>query len=294
MLDVLFGDGYAGQINQGTKDTLKPIQYWDLKRHYKDLVTPDGVQFVVVGGIDQATAKSELAKTFGDWKGKSRVTPKKLVAPPKSHDIYMVDFPGAAQSVVTVVRRAPGVDAPDYFPAMVFNRSFGEAFTSRLNLNLREDKGYTYGARSGFQRYLEAGYLALSADVKSETTYPSIVEMLKELGDVCQARPITAEERDEAVNGLLLGFPGEFERIDSTAYGYATLAIDKRPVDWFQKWPSNVNAVDVQAANDAARRYCNPADYSVVLAGDRSKLEEDLAKLGRKIVGYDRQGKRLD
>ena len=293
LLDVLFSDGYAGTLDQGTQKSLKPISLFDVKTQYKKLVVPEGIEFVVVGGIDEATVKSELDRAFGTWKGAAKTAAREVSEQPSEKGVYVVDFPGAAQSVLTVARRAEGANTEKYFPAMVFNRSFGEAFTSRLNLNLREDKGYTYGARSSFQRFRQVGYFALSAAVKSETTRASIDEMLKELTLACGEKPISAQERDESVGGLLLGYPGRFERIASVGANFATLAIYQRPADWFHTWPSNVERVTLEAANAIAKEYCNPDQFAIVLAGDRAKLEPTLTSLGRSLVHYDAQGTRL-
>lgn len=293
MQDVLFGDGYAGNVDEGTRASLATITLADVRGHYKNAIVPEGVEFVVVGGIDQAVATKELERTFGDWKGQARSTPRKLAEVSTEHGVYIVDFPGAAQSVLSVVRRAEGANTDKYFPAMVMNRSLGEAFTSRVNLNLREDKGYTYGARSTFQRYREVGYFAVSAAVKSETTRASIDEMLKELSMMCGSKPITAQERDESVSGLLLGYPGRFERTSSVGASFASLAIYDRPVNWYQTWPAAVEAVTLGQADEIADEYCDPTKFSIVLAGDRAKLAETFATLNRPLVGYDAQGKRL-
>ena len=294
MLDVLFDEGYAGDVPQGTQDSLKPITLADVRAQYKKLVAPNGVEFIVVGGIDQNTVTTELERAFGKWTGKSSTTSKELSEQPNEKGLYIVDFPGAAQSVLSLVRRAEGANTENYFPALVFNRSFGESFMSRLNLNLREDKGYTYGARSGFNRFKQVGYFALSASVKSETTRASIDEMLKEISLICSAKPVTEQERNEAVSGLLLGYPGQFERVSSVGGSFATLAIFDRPVDWYQKWPSNVEGVSLQAANDIAREYCDPNKFDVVMAGDRGQLESTFSSLGRSIVGYKPNGTRIN
>lgn len=293
VLNVLFGDGYAGSVDEGTRTSLKAITLADVKGQYKNAVVPEGVEFVVVGGIDQGAVAKELERVFGDWKGQAKSTPRELAEASTEHGVYIVDFPGAAQSVLSVVRRAEGANTDKYFPAMVMNRSFGEAFTSRVNLNLREDKGYTYGARSTFQRYRDVGYFAVSAAVKSETTRASIDEMLKELSMTCSSKPLTVRERDESVSGLLLGYPGRFERVASVGASFASLAIFDRPVNWYQTWPAAVEGVTLGQANKIAAEYCDPSKFSIVLAGDRGKLAETFTTLNRPLVGYDAQGKRL-
>jgi zinc protease len=208
----LFGKGYAGQVPDGTRRTLEAITYEDVTAHYKRLMAAEGVQFAVAGGIDRASVEQGLEQAFGDWVGKAEVRARPLAAAEPAA-IYLVDFPGAAQSALAVMRRAPGSDAGDYFPAAVFSRSFGESFTSRINLNLREDKGYTYGAFSTFVRFRQAGMLGIFADVKTDVTRASVDEVLKELDAVCGSRPLAATERDTSVNGLLLGYPARFESV---------------------------------------------------------------------------------
>ena len=105
---------------------------------------------------------------------------------------------------------------------------------------------------------------------------------------------MTAEERDEGVSGLLLGFPGRFERVGTIAARFSTLSVFGRQGDWFTRWPDRVRAVQLAEANSVAREYCDPKRYVVVIAGARSKIEPQLEGLGLPIVGYDAQGNRLD
>ncbi len=287
---VLFGHGYGSEEPDGSVKSLKRISLNDVKSQYRKLFTPDKAAFIVVGGIDEGPVKKGLEAAFGSWKGKSSVKEAAVDKSEPKRAVYVVDFPGATQSTLAVVRRSDGEKSPDYFPAKIENRAFGGAFTSRLNLNLREDKGYTYGASSAFQRWREIGFFALVANVKSDTTRPSIDEMFKELQATCGAKPLTEKERSEAVDGLLLGFPGRFEHIGGVAGQLADLPIYGRPADWFEKWPSNVKAVTLAQANDVAKKYCDPKSYIVVLAGDLKKLRPSLEGLGMPIVVYNAEG----
>ncbi len=287
---ALYGDGYGGALPSGTKDSLAKIQLADVKKHYASMFVAEGAAMIVVGGIEEKVVKAVLEKAFGDWTGKAAVSEAPIADPPPSKPIYFINYPDASQSAIAVARRAPGETTEEYFPAMVFSRAFGEAFTSRVNLNLREDKGYTYGARSSFSRWNKAGFFATAASVKREVTRESLSEVMKELDDVCRERPLTAQERDDAVNGLLLGYPGRFERNNDVASQLATLPVHGRPGDWFEKWPTNVKAVDLAAANAIAKRYCGKDDVVVVVAGDRKVVEPTLAELGRPVVHYDPRG----
>ena len=293
MRKALFGNGYAGDIASGTRDTLKGLGFGEVKQHYARLIAPEGAALVVVGGIDEAPVMQALGAAFGDWKGNAAVKPAAVEEKAPTHGIYFVDYPGASQSALAVARRSEGEKSQDYFPAMVFSRAFGEAFTSRLNLNLREDKGYTYGARSSFERWQEVGYFGLRASVKAETTRPSVDEMVKELAGVCGPRPITEKERNEAVEGLLLGLPGQFERVTGVAAQLASLPLYDRPVDWFKTWPDKVQGVGVAAANAVAKKHCDAKDFVVVVAGDKKSVLPSLESLGLPISTYDAQGHKL-
>ncbi len=287
---VLFGHGYGAELPDGSVKSLKRIRLYDVKSQYKKLFTPDGAALVVVGGIDKARVEKGLEAAFGSWKGKSSVKEAPVAKVEPKRAIYVIDFPGATQSTLGVVRRAGGESSPDYFPAMVENRAFGGAFTSRLNLNLREDKGYTYGASSVFQRWRKVGFYALVANVKSDTTRPSIEQMFKELSATCGKKPLTQKELGTAVDGLLLGFPGRFEHIEGVAGQLADLPIYGRPADWYEKWPSRVKAVTLDQANAVAKKYCDPQKYVVVISGDLKTLRPALKGLGMPIVVETAQG----
>jgi zinc protease len=250
----------------------------------------EGVQFAVAGGIDRATVERELERSFGDWSGKAAVESRPVSPEPSTPAIYFVDYPGAAQSSLGVARRAPGTDADDYFPAAIFNRGFGESFVSRVNMNLREDKGYTYGSFSTFVRFRRAGLLGIFAEVKTDKTRASIDEIFSELGAVCGARPVTAAERDDSVNGLLLGYPARFESTGLLARALSDIIREARPLDWFEQWPKRVEGVTTEAANASAQRYCNAKSFSLAIGGDRASVAPTLEGLGLKVVYLDPQG----
>ena len=289
---ALWGHGYNGSVTRGTRPTLTNITLRDVKRHYADLIAPEGMEIVVVGGTKAEIVLPVLEKYFGDWKGKPRAKTAPLENVKPTHSVHLVDFPNAAQSAIAVAALSPGMDDPDYFPAMVFSRSWGGAFTSRVNMNLREDKGYTYGSYSAFQRYKLSGMFVTATKVKTDTTRASLDEVLKEVRDVCATRPLTAGEREEAVGGLLLGFPGRFQTINNVAWAFSTLPTFGRPADWYERWPERLRGVTLEAANEVAKKYCDPQAYEVILVGDRAKVEPTLDGLGMPVVVYDAQGNR--
>jgi zinc protease len=288
---VLYGNGYGGSLSVGNKTTLKRITHADVARQFKAVFQPDGATIVVVGAIDRAKLEAELVDKFGGWKGKpsAAVTPVAASKLP-TKAVYLSDFPGSTQSSVSVARRSDGVDAADYFPARVFNWALGGAFSSRLNLNLREDKGYTYGARSGFDRWKSAGMFMLSSRVKRETTRPSINEMLKEIESISGSQPVEAREHSEAINGLMLGFPGRFERLSSTAGQLVYQAAIGHDANWLGGWPGRLKQVDLEAARASAKAHGGLDDYAIIVAGDASTIGESLGGLDRPVFRCDAEG----
>lgn len=288
---VLFGEGYAGAPPSGVVKSLESIGLADVKNQVKKLTIPDGAHFVVAGKISAADAQAAVERHFAGWKGKrTQVTPKPGEALPGGQ-VYLIDFPGAAQSSLVVATPAGSAADPNFFRELVMNERIGGAFTGRINMNLREQKGYTYGAYGMFRRYRQAGYYAIMSSVISEATTASVQEILRELGDLCQSRPLTELEHQEAVAGLLLGYPREFATVDTLGLKLASLPIYERPADYLTTWPKNVEAVSLADARSAATPYCAAANYRIVIAGDRTKLTSEFGKLGMTVIPLDQDGR---
>jgi len=288
---VLFGDGYAGLPAAGVAQSLAAITHLDVKNHVRKLTVPDGAHFVVTGKIEQQTAQALIEKHFAGWKGKRTEVKRTPGQAQPGGQVYLVDFPGAAQSALAVAMPAGSAEDPNFFRELVMNERVGGAFTGRINMNLREDKGYTYGAYGLFRRYRQAGYYAIMSSVISEATTASVQEILRELTELCEKRPLTEAEHQEAVAGLLLGYPREFATVDRLGMKLASLPIYGRPADYLTTWPQNVEAVSLAEARTAATPYCNASSYRIVIAGDREKLTPAFTELGLPVVPLDQNGR---
>ena len=287
---ALFGTGYGGYPAGGVRATLETLKLADVKKQYAAVVQPGDAVLVVVGAVARAALEASLTKALGEWKGAPKATPGKVTTATPKRAVYLVDFPGSTQSVVAVGRRSPGTSTDDAIMATVFNWTLGGAFTSRLNLNLREDKGWTYGARASFNRWQSAGMYLLYAKVKADKTRASLDEMFSELAAMNGGRPQTNAEREEAIGGLLKGFPSRFELMSSVAGQLATLRLDARPADYHTTWPAKVAAVTLEQSIATAKKYTAGADFLIFVAGDRKTVEPELASLGLPIVLCDAQG----
>jgi zinc protease len=245
---------------------------------------------ILAGGVESSVAQALVERHFAAWSGKAKVQEPQLSDEPEGRVAYVIDFPGATQSSLAIARRAGSDGDPNYFAEEVMNDRLGGSFTSRINMNLREDKGYTYVAQSVFNRYHYAGYWGIFSDVISEATGASIKEIFGELGSVCSQRPFSEGERNEAVEGMLLGFVMDFAETNSVGLRLASLPLRDRPVDFWSTWPEQVASVTTARANEVAQPYCDLDQFSVVAAGDAQKLTAQLQALGLRIVAMDRDG----
>ncbi len=293
LMKALFGSGYLGAVKSGVRSTIKRITLADIKGQYRRIIQPEGATVVAVGAVDRATLQQHLDRHFGDWQGKPAARVRKLQTKAPTRGIYFIDYPGSTQSAIAVARRADNVNAPDLFPAMIYQWALGGSFGSRINLNLREDKGYTYGARAGFSRSRGAGMFVASAKVKADKTRASLDEIFAEIKGIGGDRPVTKQERSVAVNGLLLGFPGKFERMSSVSWQLARLILDGRDANWYRTYSASVEAVTLEQAQSCASRHAAEKDYLIVIAGDRKVVQPTLKGMDLPLFIYDAQGKRL-
>lgn len=287
---VLWGDRYLGRRGDGTVAELAGIQRADLVGWHARTFVPGNVGIVVSSRLDLGTVRSLLEASFGDWAaGVSDAPP---VAPPaKPVDLpktvlYWIHRPGMTQSQLRVGHAVPGFD-PAVFPALsLANLPLGGHFSSRLNLNLREAKGYTYGARSGFAISAQGGVFEMSAGVKAATTAPSITEFLKEVKEIVGSRPITDAEHDAARRRSMDGYPSGFERGASVAGTFAAADANRRPAGWTEKLPSYWSKVSRQQAQSLLTKWVKPDRIVILGVGDWTVVGADVEKLALGAVNF--------
>jgi zinc protease len=192
----------------------------------------------------------------------------------------LVDKPGAAQSVISVALVGTVRKTPDYFPLLVMNAALGEPFTGRLNMNLREDKGYTYGAGSRFDwRTRDLGTFVASSSVQTAVTAPALKELISELQGIAGKRPVEDEELDFSKKYLTRGFPAGFETSTGLAAQLETLVKFQLPDNYFDTVLPGVAAVTSVEISAAVKKYLKPDNLDIVIVGDRSKIESVLREL---------------
>jgi zinc protease len=287
---VLYGTHPYGRNN--TEATLKAITRDDLVGYYGSTYRPNNATLIVVGSFDKAALKGQLEKAFGGWKG-SDVSARDLgmAQPLEKAGIYLVDRPNSAQSVVSIGQ--VGVDRmnPDYYAITVMNTILGGGFTSRINMNLREDKGYTYGARSGFVFRRGAGPFSAGGDIQTAVTKEAIAEFMKELNDIRGGRPVTQKELDYNKQSLIRRYPAGFETVGAISNQLANLVTYGLPDSYFNDYISKINAVTVADVDRVAKKYLDPSKMAIVVVGDRKVIEPGLKELGYGITILDTEGK---
>jgi zinc protease len=282
-LRVLYGPEHPyGQpcTGSGTESSIKAIQREDLLKYYNANYLPNNATVVIAGDITLEEAKAKLESAFRTWRS-GDISQNEIPPPPQISrtKIYLVDKPSAAQSVIYAGNLGIRRNDPDYIAAQVLNRAFGGKFTSRINMNLREDKGYSYGSRSSFMDARGVGAFFVSAPVQTQSTKESVVEIIKELHDVSEKRPLTEDELADAKDNLMKGFPQQFQTLPTIAGLMAELVLYDLPDDYWVKMLNEINAVTAEIATKAAKDHLHPDQMLLVIVGDRQKIEPKIREL---------------
>ena len=264
----------------GEESSVRDMKRAELEQFYLRYYAPGESALIVVGDISLEEAESAAERALGSWSidsfGEVDVEP----APPPSRKTCFVDRPGAAQSEIRVALLAPPRATSDYHVLEVLNIVLGGGFSGRLNLNLREEKGYTYGAFSSIRYGTVQSVLLGSAPVESSVTREAIQEMLKEFEDLHQwRRPVTPEELSNARENLVRGFAQRFETLSQIAGEIAELEGFGRRPEELRGYTDAVESVTLGALEDAARRYLDTAKSILVVVGDKAKVGEGLLSL---------------
>jgi predicted Zn-dependent peptidase len=253
-----------------------------VRQFYQQTMRPDRASLIVVGDISEAQARSFFAQAFGAWRA-TGTAPALPAAPdsvphPATTRVWLVDRPQAAQSVIMV--GWPGVErtSPDYPALQVMNTLLGGSFTSRLNMKLRETKGYSYGAGSGFSWRVVPGPFSASASVRTNVTDSSLIEIFTELRGV-RDELVPQEELERARRFVELGIPGTLESTSQVAGQMAQLATFGLTLDELPRLAASVRAVTAADVQRVARQHLTPDKAHVVVVGDLAKVKGPIEAL---------------
>jgi zinc protease len=279
---LVFGDHPYGASPTGTTASVQKLTRDDLVAFYKSHYGPRDSALVLVGDVTEAEAHKIAEKSFGDWAttASSSVTIPPIPEMQKTH-VVIVDKPGAPQSALTMLAIGVPEGSPDAPTLRVMNYTLGGSFASRINMNLREEHGYTYGANSGFRSYREGGTFVASSLVRTDVTGPAAKEMMHEIKNFPSSPPTDAELK-MAKDASIQSIPGQFETGGATASAMHTIFIDNRPLDYFSTLPAKYEAITSADVARVANQYIHPDNMVILVVGDRAKIEPQLKdeKLG--------------
>jgi predicted Zn-dependent peptidase len=294
---LLYGDHHAyGVPLAGRAETLRGITREDVVGFYERWFRPDNAVIYAAGGTDLATLQAALERSFGDWKAPARAKGAKHVdalAAATAPRMVLIDKPGAIQSVIRVGQLLPPGTNPQQFEINAMNDVLGGAFTARLNMNLREDKGWTYGANSFVAEARGPQAFGVATSVQTDKTAEALHEIDKELRDIRGSRPATTRELELLTKGEVLGLPGRFETSHAMVGYLQYVERFARPYAWITTLP-DAYAKLTPATITSTAQLLDPASMTWVVVGDLAKIEPAVRALSLGPVEvWDAEGRKI-
>ena len=274
---LVYGDAHPYGQNV-TEATLKAITRDDVVAFHRGYFRPGQALVTVVGDVNAVAAKASLEKALSGWPRGGEKPTFQYPAPPASHalTIYLADKPGAAQSTFAIGTTGPPRSTPDYYALQVMNTILGGMFQSRLNANIREEKGYSYGVGSSFAYGKGPGAFRAGGDIVSAKSDAALMEFMKELRGIRGERPITDEELSTAKDALTQRLPGTFASAQSVNAAIVSLWTQGLPDDYYQQYAARIAGVKREDVLRVARQYVDVDHLVIVIVGDRSSIEGPL------------------
>jgi zinc protease len=282
----MYGDGHAYGVpftGSGTIDSITSLTRADLVRFHQTWMRPDNATIFVTGDATMAEIRPALDRAFGDWRVSSAGAPKKNIASveaPAKGRVIIVDKPGSPQSLILAGHVAPPTGAANNIALLAMNDILGGQFTARINMNLREDKGWAYGAYTFFQDARGQRPYLVYAPVQTDKTKESIAELLKELKNFKTTRPATAAELKRTVDNNTRSLPGSYETSGDVLGSLTSSLRFGRPWNYPATLKADYEALDLGDISAAAAEAVRPDSLIWVIVGDRAKIEAGVASLG--------------
>jgi zinc protease len=286
-LRLMYAQHPYGHVPIGSDDALRRISLDDASALHAASFRPSRATLVITGALPHQELLAVANGAFGEWTNDGRVSHPEVqrasaiepseVAPPR---LAIVAREGAAQSELRIGHLSARRNTPDYPPLLVMNALLGGQFVSRINLKLREEKAYTYGARTGFDWRRGLSPFVLQASVHTASTANAIADAIGEIEGLRGSRPPTAEELVLAKTSLTRGYPRNFETAQQVARSIAQLALYDLPDTYFAEFVPKVNAVGEDDVTRVAERYLAPEKMTTLIVGDHSAIADSLSTLG--------------
>jgi predicted Zn-dependent peptidase len=296
MPTLLYGEGHPYAMpmtGSGEEETVNNISLDDIKGFYGRWIRPNNSTLVVTGNVSMEELVAKLEKHFGNWQ-KNEV-PKKVIPEVKesasTNRIYLIDRPESQQSVIVAGYLTKPYGQMDETAIEQMNNVLGGDFTSRINMNLREDKHWSYGSRSFIQNTRGQRPFLVMAPVQTDKTKESIQEVVKEVNAYVGDKPITQAEFDKTKQNTVLGMSGMWETNAAVNFSVRDLVKYNLPDDYWKKYSAKVQSLSLKDVQTTAQSIVKPGNLGWFLAGDATKTLPGLEQLGMEVIQIDANGK---
>jgi predicted Zn-dependent peptidase len=287
---AIYGTNHPASVVTAPPDSLKKLSSKDLAEFHAKYYRPNNAILAIVGDVTMKDIMPKLEKAFGNWE-KGDVPSTSIPAAPAQGEskIYLIDRPGSVQTVLQLGTLGIERTSPDYFAVLLADRVLGGGPSGRLFLNLREDKGYTYGAYSGFGGSKFRGTWISSSEVRTDVTEGAMKEFMYELKRLRDEK-VPADELENAKRAIVGSFALSLEQPQSLLQNIITQKLYNLPVDYWDTYPQKVDAITAEEVQRVAQKYIDLGHLQVVAVGDASKARDVLTKYG-KVEVFDADGK---
>ncbi len=291
LLKILFG-AHPYALVSPTEAQVAAYKRNDLQTVYREIYTPENALLLLVCDFDPQTMLKTIENTFGQWSGKKPAA-KEFPAPPKPHGrhVYLVHNPGSVQTQILTGCHAITRKHPDWIHLGLTNSLYGGAFNSRLVMNIREDKGYTYSPRSSVYPQRQHGYFSVSAAVRNDVVAASLTEIFYEL-DKLRSLPVPDAELADAQNYLTGVFSMGLATQEGLLSQFSTVELNELPADYLETYRGKIRTITPADLMATARKYFDSANMQIVVVGDRAQIEDQAALFGDLTI-FDSQGNQL-
>jgi len=284
--EILYGENhpYAKPFSgNGTRESIQWMSREDLINYKQRFIAPSNASLIVVGDttLDEVVPmlESQFGKLTENKMLKGAQLDYKVTNQPETRKVYLVDKPGAVQSLIVAGQLMPAIGSSDEIDIDLMNRVIGGSFTSRLNMNLREDKSWSYGVRTRLSQYKGPRPMLVYAPVQTDKTIPSIQEIIREYDEYLSSNPANDEELEAIVKDLSLGLIGDYETFGALMSGLSGIVSQGRDDNYIDTLPTKYRSMTIEDINSAAIRYLDPSIWTWVIVGDLSKIEEGIEEL---------------
>jgi zinc protease len=277
--DAVYGCCHPyGYMDIGTGESNQAVTRDLILRFYQEGYFAPNSALVVAGDIDEPELHALAEKYLGGWQASGSSGQMPAVTGKTARRIVIVERPEAPQTVLRMGHVGVAQSCPDYVALDVMNTALGGLFSSRINLNLREQHGYTYGASSAFVFRRGAGPFLIATSVRTDVTAPAVMEIFREI-DRMRESEVTSEELVTAKDSIARSLPGLFETTPESASSVGQLFVHNLPLSYYHELPDRIQSISAAEVRQAAQKYLKPEETVVVAVGDRSKIERELEKL---------------